>query len=69
MNAPAPRAIEQAAARSADANRRLAVASRLAAGMLANPNVYSQRSWQSQVAHDAMAIADRLIALAEEGGL
>lgn len=69
MNAPAPRAIEQAAARSADANRRLAVASRLAAGMLANPNVYSQRSWQSQVAHDSMAIADRLIALADEGGL
>lgn len=69
MNAALPkRAAEQLDTRSGD-QRRLAVASRLAAGMLANPKTYEMVGWETQVPTFAARVADKLISLCDAGGL
>lgn len=59
---------EADAKRKAAATRRLAVASRLATGMLANPKTYEMVGWESQVLIFAERMADRLIARCDPDG-
>lgn len=47
---------------------RLALAGRIAAGLVANPQVFTQRDWQGAVARDAWAVADKLLLRATTGG-
>lgn len=47
---------------SADRSPRLSIATRLAAGMLANPATYAMQSYEAVVARSALRIADRMIA-------
>lgn len=51
----------------ADQKMRLAVASRIAAGMMANPETFKMRSWQAETAQASLAVADQLIRLVRGG--
>lgn len=54
---------------SAFEKTRLMMAARIAAGMCANPEIFSQQNWQLDTAVAAMSVADRLIRISIDGGL
>jgi len=64
---PAPEPVEPETVAVYDKTR-LAIAGRLAAGMLANPKVYQSSGWKSGVARDAWDVAGNLMLLATTGG-
>lgn len=47
----------------ADNRIRIGVASRIAAGMCANPHSMEMHNWQGEVAFNSLSVADKLIAL------
>ncbi len=53
---------------SEETRLRMSIAARLAAGMLANPNVYQSPSWRRDVAYQSWEVAGNLMRLASEGG-
>lgn len=46
---------------AADEKLRIAIASRVAAGICANPETFKMRSWEVETAQAALRIADRII--------
>ena len=51
----------------ADEKLRIAIASRIAAGMCANPEMFKMRSWEAETAAAALRVADRIIQEARGG--
>jgi len=47
---------------------RLTMAARIAAGIASNPEIYTSRDWEGEVARVSWSIAGRLLVLAESGG-
>lgn len=48
---------------------RLLLASRIAAGMAANPGIYEGPDWKTTIALDSWTVAGKLLSLARNGGL
>lgn len=49
-------------------DRRLAMATRIAAGMCANPEVYARPGYEVDIAHAAWSVAGALLRIADTGG-